>query len=1021
MDGLPASLRRAKERSDAFFDWEVQGQGWTTWPYPVALEPPFSVPATPTRGQEEPRDDGRVPGLIEAPFRLLNWALKSLLEKKGTEKEPKLAKARVDPVELVTLCLLPSPEQGADPRAWQQLLLALPSLHTPICFELLGESAQVSLALQVPEQFVGEVKAQVSAHVPSLSLVEAPDRLAEQWSALDEQGLFIVDFGLAQEFTRPLQSSTNWKVDPLTSLFGALSALEPNELAVVQVQFQLCRSSWAETALEALVTSDGRPFFADAPEMLPLAKDKFSSPLFAVVLRLGGKTNSQRRASQIAQSIAQGLLPLARVPSNHLVALDPGPLDDELLEEDLLLRQSRRSGMLLSASELASLAHPPSEALHLPKLARTVRASRRAPDFCSEEGVLLGVNEHGGETQEVRLAPALRAKHVHLIGASGTGKSTLMLQMLLQDLDAGRGLCLIDPHGDLTDEVLSRMPEERHKDLILVDPADADYSVAFNVLHASSELERQLLSSDLVATFRRLSTSWGDRMNSVLANAVLSFLESSEGGTLLDLRRFLVSRKFRRRFLGTVKDPELLQYWYREYPQLPRGAASPVLTRLDGFLRHKLIRHMVAQKKSSFDLRESMDSSKVLLGRLSQGAIGEENAALLGALFVSRLQQAAQSRQELAESERTFFSLYLDEFHSYLTPSMAGILSGARKYRMGLVLAHQDLSQLGSRETGILGAAISNPATRICFRLGDKDARSLADGLAHFQSSNLQSLSVGQALCRVERADQDFNLKTLPLSRLDEAEASLAMTAAVESSRSRYGRKREEIEADTARAYEPSEETQSGKASREAAQELEPKSKPSQGAPKKETSSKDKKPLVEVAKPGRGGQQHKYWQRLVKELGLKAGWKARVEAPLPKTHGFVDVLLTSEARAIGVEVSISTGGEHELANVRKCLEAELDVVACLVVQASTRRELEVLVSQELSKEQSKRVLIGRAESMMSSLEQLLSAGAGSKESHVRGYVVKVEEAERSPDKSFDVLADLIKRLWRRPGEGKGEE
>src|SRR5262249_6373010 len=214
-----------------------------------------------------------------------------------------------------------------------------------------------------------------------------------------------------------------------------------------------------------------------------------------------------------------------------------------------------------------------------------------------------------------------------------------------------------------------------------------------------SELERTLLASDLVSVFRRLSTSWGDQMTSVLGNAVLAFLESDRGGTLADLRRFLIEPDFRREFLTTVRDREIVYYWQKEFSFLAGRPQAPLLTRLDTFLRPKTIRYIVAQKDSRLDLRRAMDEGGVVLARLSQGAIGEENAYLLGTLLVSKLQQLAMSRQEQRESERRNFYLYIDEFQNFITPSMASILSGARKYRLGLILAHQDLRQLSSEDT----------------------------------------------------------------------------------------------------------------------------------------------------------------------------------------------------------------------------------------------------------------------------------------------------------------------------------
>jgi hypothetical protein len=202
--------------------------------------------------------------------------------------------------------------------------------------------------------------------------------------------------------------------------------------------------------------------------------------------------------------------------------------------------------------------------------------------------------------------------------------------MITQDIAAGHGVAVLDPHGDLIDDIVIRIPEHRTSDVILLDPADEEFPVGFNVLSAHSELEKTLLSSDLVAVFRRLSTSFGDQMVAVLGNAVLAFLESSEGGTLIDLRRFLLDKAFRTKFLETVADEHVRSYWKDEYPLLKGGAHASILTRLNTFLLPKVIRHMVAQKQDRLGMRAIMDGQKILLAKLSQVAIGEDNSHLLG-------------------------------------------------------------------------------------------------------------------------------------------------------------------------------------------------------------------------------------------------------------------------------------------------------------------------------------------------------------------------------------------------------
>jgi hypothetical protein len=266
---------------------------------------------------------------------------------------------------------------------------------------------------------------------------------------------------------------------------------------------------------------------------------------------------------------------------------------------------------------------------------------------------------------------------------------------------------LAEGDGDLVDAVLDRLPEGRVRNVVIFDPADAEWPVGFNILRAHFDIERNLLASDFVAIFERLSSSWGDQMTAVLGNAAMAFLYSAEGGTLVDLKRFLIEKGFRERLLRTVSDPEVRYFWTREFPLLRGTTQASLLTRLNGFLRHRLVRNMVSQRGERFDVARMMDEGKVVLAPLSQGLIGQENSWLLGSLLVSRSHQAALSRQAVEESRRRPFFLYLDEAHNFLTPSIAAILSGARKYGLGLVLAHQELGQFPAREDGILDAVLA--------------------------------------------------------------------------------------------------------------------------------------------------------------------------------------------------------------------------------------------------------------------------------------------------------------------------
>ena len=325
----------------------------------------------------------------------------------------------------------------------------------------------------------------------------------------------------------------------------------------------------------------------------------------------------------------------------------------------------------------------------------------------------LGENPHRHQSAPVYLSDEDRVRHMHIVGASGTGKSTLLLRLIGEDISRGEGITVLDPHGDLCDAILAAVPDDRVDDVILLDPSDGAASIPFNILSAHSDAERTILSSDLVSIFQRLSTSWGEQMNAVFRNAVLAFLDSDRGGTLADMRQFLMDERFRKQFLPSVRDRHIRNYWETFPSSTLRGSVSAVVTRLETFLAPKALRYMVAQKACGLDFGSIMDDGKILLCRLSQGLIGKENAFLLGSLVLSKLQQTAMTRQRMNVELRRNHWVYVDEFQNFITPSMAEILAEARKYRMGLTLAHQTLTQL-SRDSDVLNAVLGTTQPAYC-------------------------------------------------------------------------------------------------------------------------------------------------------------------------------------------------------------------------------------------------------------------------------------------------------------------
>ena len=617
--------------------------------------------------------------------------------------------------------------------------------------------------------------------------------LPNDWNAWDGES-FVVEFGLAHEFMLPLQ--TEQRLDPFVGMIAALSELRRNEVAVFQVLFQPVQHPWPTSIWRTVTDREGKMRFANKIPLIPGTKAKLESPLFGVVIRAAAKALDFERAAEIVQDMARALSVYERAENNRLIPLSNDDYPYELHEEDLLNRQSRRSGMLLNREELLGFVHLPGDEVRSPRLRRQLTHTKAAPPSVpSTAGVFLGVNDHGGRSTEVRLTPEQRVRHTHIIGASGTGKSTLLFNLIRQDIESGQGVAVLDPHGDLIEKILGIIPPHRIDDVVLLDPSDEEFSIGFNILSAHSDFEKTLLASDLVSVFRRLCSSWGDQMGSVLNNAILAFLESNHGGTLADLRRFLLDADFRNRFLDTVQDPDILYYWKKGVPQLGGNKSiGPVLTRLETFLSPKPIRFMVSQQANKLDFADILDTGKIFLAKLPQGQIGKENAFLLGSLLVAKFQQLAMSRQRMAQAERRDFWLYLDEFHYFITPSMAEILTGARKYRVGLVLAHQELHQL-QRDPEVASAVLSNAGTRIVFRVGDGDAHALEKGFSSFTAKDIQNLGIGEAIARIERSDGDFNLSVPLLAEPDAMEAARIRETVITASRAKYATPRAEVEA----------------------------------------------------------------------------------------------------------------------------------------------------------------------------------------------------------------------------------
>lgn len=388
-----------------------------------------------------------------------------------------------------------------------------------------------------------------------------------------------------------------------------------------------------------------------------------------------------------------------------------------------------------------------------------------------------------------------RRGHIYIVGKTGTGKSTLILNMAISDIKSGKGLALIDPHGDLAEEILDFIPKKRVKDVVYFNPGDLEYPIAFNPLEKVSKDFHHLVVSGIISTFKKIwAEFWGPRLEHILRFSVHTLLEYP-GSTLLDIPKLLTHKEFRQQVLTHITSSQVREFWFYEFDKysawLRSEATSPILNKIGQFLISLPLRNIVGQKENTFDFRTLMDEGKILIVNLSKGKIGEENCALLGAMIVTKIQLAALSRANLKEIDRRPFYLYVDEIHNFLTLSFADILSEARKYGLNLTLAHQYIEQLDDK---LRAAIFGNVGTLISFRVGAGDANYLAREFSPvFCESdlvNLHNYNIYLKLMIDGKTSQPFSAITLPPYEKKKSYKE----AIIKNSRKNYSRKRTKVE-----------------------------------------------------------------------------------------------------------------------------------------------------------------------------------------------------------------------------------
>ncbi len=394
-----------------------------------------------------------------------------------------------------------------------------------------------------------------------------------------------------------------------------------------------------------------------------------------------------------------------------------------------------------------------------------------------------------------------RRQHMYVIGKTGVGKTVLLKNMALQDIRAGHGVGIIDPHGEFVEEVLAQIPPERINDVIYFNPVDVDHPIGFNVLDVPDTKYKHIVVSDLLGIFTKIwANVWSARMEYILQNCILALLDTP-GTTLLGIPRILVDKDYREKIIANVKDPVVRSFWIHEYEtwrdQFRNEAIVPIQNKVGQFLNTSFIRNIVGQPRSTLNIPQIMNEGKILLVNVSKGRIGEDNSALLGAMIITKIQLASMERVRIPEEDRRDFYMYVDEFQNFATDSFAGILSEARKYRLNLIVAHQYIGQLVTdTSTKVRDAVFGNVGSMLVFRVGAEDAEYLEKEFdPEFTPQDLVNLpnhNIYLKLMVQGVTSRPFSASTLP--PMEFAEDPSVKERVMENSRALYSRPREEVE-----------------------------------------------------------------------------------------------------------------------------------------------------------------------------------------------------------------------------------
>lgn len=711
------------------------------------------------------------------------------------------------------------------------------TLQEHISLEIAAKAARIRFYIWTPKHLQAFVEGQIYAQYPTVQITELEEDYSER--QLPQEVIHTTELTLTENETMPIKTFPSFEVDPLAAITATLAKLDKeNEEMWIQIMARPIADDWHRRGTKMVARIRGGRGVLSGGGTATLT---YAGQAFAALVRPpegGGKEGgttapelSERDKARIAaietktqklgyqvkiRLLYAGSEPrTARLRMQALVGafkqfnttnLNGFKIKNSSFKADKQLEYQTRffidHGFILNIEELASLFHLPHTTVETPNIvwATTKTAEPPANIPIVESGneaeiSLFGVTNFRGDNTVFGIRRDDRGRHMYLLGQTGTGKSGALELLTISDIYYNKGFAVIDPHGDYAQHVLSFIPKNRIDDVVYFNPADTDYPIGFNPLEINDPSLKGHISSQVVGVLKKLfAESWGPRLEYILRYTLLALLDYPNS-TMVDITRMLTDRHFRQDVIKYIDDPVVKNFWVVEFAswndKFASEAVAPVLNKVGAFVANPMIRNIIGQPKSTFDIRKIMDEGKILIVNLSRGLMGEDNAGILGSLMVTKIQLASMGRADMPEAKRIPFYLYVDEFQNFATESFATILSEARKYGLNLTVANQYISQMGEE---VRGAVFGNVGTVMSFRVSPDDAPFLQKYFEpEFEAANLiqqhSRFFVISMMIDGEKAPA-FSAKTLNLPQPPQDNSA----EIIELTRQRYSRAKAEVE-----------------------------------------------------------------------------------------------------------------------------------------------------------------------------------------------------------------------------------